>query len=115
MICIAALIVLSILGIFSVKYRILAKEAFDCVLNRIKLRECEASFGRKAKMAVFKKLSWSPFLARLWYDHFELVSWLFVLLFFASTYFAAAGIYNFIIYGTCDPATGQCILTNLVK
>ncbi|MBI2579141.1 MAG: hypothetical protein HYW26_05495 [Candidatus Aenigmarchaeota archaeon] len=110
MICIAALIVLGILGIFSAYHRKLAREAFDCVLNRIKLRECEAGFDRRMKMAVFNKLSWSPRLARLWYDHFELVSWAFVILFFASLYFAAAGIYNLITYGTCDPATGQCIL-----
>lgn len=115
MICIAALIVLGILGIFSVKYRVLAREALDCVLNRIKLRECESGFDRKAKMSVFKKLSWSPRLARFWYDRFELVSWAFVILFFASLYFAVGGIYNLIIYGTCDPATGQCILANIAK
>ena len=114
MICLAALIVLGILGIFSAYYRVLAKEAFSCVVNRIKLRACEAGFDRRMKMAVFKKLSFSPFLAKTWYDRFELVSWIFVLLFFVSLYFAAVGIYNLIIYGSCDPSTGVCIINDIV-
>ncbi len=43
MICIFAFFVFAFLAIFSVTYRPLAKEAFECVFRRITLRPCETA------------------------------------------------------------------------
>lgn len=112
-ICIAALIVLSILGIFSLKYRRLAKEAFDCVIRRITLSPCEAGFDRKMKMKVFLKMMKIPILARIWHKHFELISWIFIILFFSSFFIVVIGIYNLILYGSCDPSSTVCIFNQV--
>ena len=53
MICILALIVFGILGIFSAKYREFAREAFKCVSLRVTLRKCESRFDEQMKDAKF--------------------------------------------------------------
>ncbi len=50
--CVVALVVLSIMGIFSASNRALAKEAFDCVFRRITLRPCPTGFDEKIKARV---------------------------------------------------------------
>lgn len=109
MLCVVALIVFGVLGIFSAKYRVLAKEAFNCVFKRITFRPCESNFDRKIKMKFFLKLKKIPILARTWYKHYELVSWGFVILFIGSSFFAVRGVYNLVTYGSCDPHSTNCI------
>lgn len=103
--CIIALIVFAIFSIFSAKYRPLAKEAFGCVFRMATLRPCETGFDRKLKAkvvaGVFEK---SPSAARLVNAHFEILSWIFTIIFFASFAYSAYGAYNLITVGTCDPA-----------
>ncbi len=102
--CIIALIVFSIFSLFSAKYRPLAKEAFDCVFRMASLRPCETGFDRKLKAKlvanVFEK---SPLAAKFVNRHFQLLSWIFTIIFFASFVYTVYGVYNLITIGTCDP------------
>jgi hypothetical protein len=54
--CIIALIVFSIMGIFSASHRALAKEAFSCVFKRITFRPCDTGFQEKIKGKILSKL-----------------------------------------------------------
>ena len=56
MFCLIALIIFSILGIFSATHRQLAKEALDCVFRRVTLRPCNTGFDKKVKGKVIGKL-----------------------------------------------------------
>lgn len=112
MICIIALIVFSILGIFSATHRALAKEAFDCVLRRVTLRPCTTGFNEKIKGKIIGKLlSRSVTVARIFNKHFELISWMFVILTIGSTFFAVKGVYNYYLYGSCNGLnkSGFCV------
>jgi len=108
MICLAALIVFSLLGIFSVAYRKLAKEAFTCILRRVSFRPCESRFDLKVKTQVTTSLmKRSEKLGQFFWRYFEVFSWVFVVLFIVSTIYSARGIYNLIRYKTCDPQNPQ--------
>ena len=111
-ICIAALVVLSVLSIFSAKYRSSAKEAFRCVYRMATLRPCDVHLETKIKTKVTSKLMFAPFLARFFYKYFKPISWIFTIAFFASLGYSAYGIYNLIIYGSCSPGS-YCIITDL--
>jgi hypothetical protein len=52
MICIIALVVFSILGIFSASHRKIAAKAFDCVFRRITLRPCQSGLDRQLKTGI---------------------------------------------------------------
>lgn len=103
MICIAALIVFGILGIFSAKYRIVAKEAADCVFRRLTLRKCETGLDKRLKNQISGKIAKNkPKLARFLFKYFEVFSWLFIILFVLSIVQAGIGLNNFIKYGNCN-------------
>jgi hypothetical protein len=108
MICLAALIIFAILGIFSVAYRKLAKEAFACVLRRMSFRPCESRFDLKVKTQIATSLmKRSEKLGQFFWKYFEVFSWIFVVLFIISTFYTARGAYNLIRYKTCDPQHPQ--------
>jgi hypothetical protein len=116
-ICIVALVVLSILSIFSARYRPYAKEAFRCVYRMATLRPCDVQLETKIKTKVTSKLMFIPSLAKFFYKHFKTISWIFTIAFFASLAYSAYGIYNIIVYGSCEPGEfcvitwlGMCIL-----
>ena len=109
MICLLSLIVFGILGIFSAKYRKLSKEAFSCVFLRIQLKPCDTGMDTRVKSKITSKLMRFPRLAKLWYRHFEIISWMFVLLMFGSFFFAVSGLYNLYAHGSCDPHSTSCI------
>jgi len=116
MICVIALIVFSILGIFSATHRRLAKEAFDCVFRRLTFRKCESGLDIRLKSSITGKLmKKSPELAGKLYKHFELVSWLFLMLFVASFVYVSIGGYNYYLYGNCNGPNeeGFCIFDPL--
>ena len=103
MICLLSLIVFGILAIFSASYRPLAKEAFDCVFRRVTLRRCQSGLDIRFKSKIVGKLMGkSPKLARGIHKHFELISWIFVVLFFVSLFFAGQAMYNLLIYDNCN-------------
>jgi len=113
MICIIALVVFGIMGIFSATHRQLAKEAFDCVFRMVTLRPCNSSFDQKMKgKIVGKLLTKSPKSAAFVHKHFSLLSWIMVAIFFISMIYSGIAIYNIGVHGTCTPETPeQCIFT----
>jgi thiol-disulfide isomerase/thioredoxin len=102
MICIIAAVAFGVLGIFSLKYRTYAREAFACVLRRITLRPCESAFAIRMKGKIVGRLMRrSPALARVVYRRFEVLSWAFTVALVFS--FAVTG---YAIYSLA--ATGRC-------
>lgn len=113
--CIVALVVFAVLGVFSVRYRQLAWEAFDCVARKVTLRPCETRLDERIRAKLIAKtMKYSPRTAALLSRHFEPLSFLFTILFFASMGYSAYGIYNLIMLGTCDPVSGNCIFSPLI-
>ncbi len=116
MICIIALIVFGILGIFSATHRQLVKEAFDCVFRRITFRKCESGLDIRLKSRITGRLmKRSPILASKMHRHFELISWAFIILFIVSFIYVAIGGYNYYLYGNCNGPNedGFCIFDPL--
>jgi len=103
MICIIALVVFGILGIFSAKYRTIAKEAFDCVFRKITLRKCDSRLDLRLKAQITGKLmKRHQGLGRQIYKHFEIIAWIFTILMFVSLFYTGQGIYYFAKYGNCN-------------
>lgn len=109
--CIIALVVFGILGIWSAKYRTLAKEAFDCVFRSITLRPCTSKLDQRIKSKLTAKmLIKSPKLAKLFHKNYRAISWIFVLAFFLSTGGVFYGLYNYVAFGNCNgQGSGFCI------
>lgn len=71
--CLVALVVFSVMSIWSAKYRRLAKEAFKCVTKTLMLSPCDMAFEQKVKAKVTAKLlNISPTLARGFYQNFRI-------------------------------------------
>lgn len=101
--CLIALIIFSILGIFSASHRKLAREAFDCVFRRLTLRPCDTGFDIKVKAKVLGPiLPRFPKLAGFVSRYFEQLSWVFMILMTLSTLYTFRGIYNFWAWGDCN-------------
>jgi len=109
-VCIIALIIFSIAGIWSAKYRQLAKESFGCVFRMMTFRPCISNIDEKIKAKITAKLMKFPTMARFFYKNFKLLSWMFVITFFVSLAYSAYAIYNLVVYGNCEPGTGICII-----
>ncbi len=115
-ICIIALPVLLIMGIFSMRYRILAKEAFECIFHMVTLKPCKSKLDQRIKASLTGKvMKHHQGLARWIFKNFEILSWIFVIIFIASVIFSAWGVYNFAAYGNCNgpQSSGICILKNV--
>jgi len=112
-ICVIALVVFSLLGLFSTAHRQLAKEAFDCVFKRMTLRKCTTGFDQKMKMRITTGLlKRSKALGSFVFKYFEVISWVFTVLMFVSFALFAVGIYNYVAFGNCNGpnSTEGCIL-----
>ncbi|MBI5229385.1 thioredoxin family protein [Candidatus Micrarchaeota archaeon] len=110
MICLIALVVFAVLGIFSAKYRTLAREAADCVFRRMTLRPCVTGFDQRMKgEIVVRSFAVHPRIASFANKHFEVLSWIFMILMFLSFGYTVYGLYNLVTLGTCDPISGHCI------
>ena len=103
MLCFVALIVFSLMGIFSASHRQLAFRALDCVFRRLTIRPCNTGFKEevKGKLLGFL-LRKSPVLAKLFNNHFEFLAWVFFILSVASAFWVGRGMYNFYYYGSCN-------------
>jgi hypothetical protein len=100
--CIAALLVLGIMGIFSASHRKLAREALDCVLRRVTLRPCDTGFDVKVKATVLGKLmKKSPKLAKFVGKYFDWLSLLLVGITIVASLYSLRGIYNYYAWGNC--------------
>lgn len=103
MFCIVAFIILSILGIFSATNRRLAKEAFDCVFRRLTFRPCNTGFDEKMKAKILGKVIMrSEKFASFINKRFEILSWLFFVIFLAAGVMGARGLYLFYTTGSCN-------------
>ncbi len=115
MLCFVALIVFAIMSIFSAKYRPLFKRALKCVFQKATLRPCDTGLDEEIQAkSVAGIMKYSPKAATFLNRHFQAFSFMFTILFFASLFFTAQGIYNFIIYGNCNGLQGGfCIYAGL--
>ncbi|MBI2548216.1 DsbA family protein [Candidatus Woesearchaeota archaeon] len=110
--CLVALPVFAILGIFSVRYRRLTKDAVACLFNTVTLRKCKSGLDDRIKAEITGRvISFSPQTARWIYAHYKLLSWLMLTLFVASLAGSIVGIYNYVQYGNCNgpESTGFCV------
>jgi hypothetical protein len=107
-ICIVAMIVFAVLGIFSVGYRKLAKEAFQCTFTMVTLRPCKTNLDQRIRAKLTSKMMGVPKIAKLFYKYFSVFSWIFVILFFASLGYSLYSIYNLVVHGTCTPGSDDC-------
>ncbi len=115
-VCIIALFVFSFLSIFSAKYRPLAKKAFKCAFSTLTLRPCEVGLDRQIKTGVVSRLmKRNEKIAGMVYRNFGVLSAVFALLFFASMAYSVYGVYNLVVYGSCDPHSTECVFTNEVS
>jgi len=111
--CLVALVVFSVMSIWSAKYRRLAKEAFKCVTKTLMLSPCDMAFEQKVKAKVTAKLlNISPTLARGFYQNFRIFAWAFTASFFVSLFITALSFYNYAVYGSCEPGE-PCYITAL--
>ena len=116
MICIIALVVFGILGIFSAYYRALAKEAFGCVFNKIRLKPCDSNLDERLKGTISgKMMNLHPAAARFTFRHFELLSWIFLILTVLSIGYIIYGGYNYYVYGNCNGpgSSAFCIISEV--
>ena len=103
MLCVASLVVLGLLSLFSAKYRGPAKEALDCVFRRVTLRPCNTGFDVKVRSSIVSTLlTKSPRMARFFNQRFELLSWIFVLIFVISLGWSVRSVYLFWSTGSCN-------------
>ncbi|MAG08203.1 hypothetical protein CMO89_01915 [Candidatus Woesearchaeota archaeon] len=102
MICVLALIVFGVLGIFSATHRKLAAEAFDCVFRRMTFRKCTSNLDQRLKSQITGRMMRKNVkLARIVFRHFELLSWFFLIMFFSSMIYSGFIVYNYALYGNC--------------
>lgn len=114
--CIIALVVFSILSLFSAKYRPLAKESFKCVFKMLTIKPCDTGIDDQLKAQIVSRLlKISPSAARLVNKNFVLFSWILVILTVVSFVYIIYGAYNFYYYGNCNGpgATTACILNDI--
>ncbi len=114
--CIVALILFSVLGLFSAAYRDLAKEAFKCMTFTLTFRPCETKFDEKLQATIVASVfARSPALAGGINRHFQLISTLFSVLFFASMIYSGIVLYNYAVYGNCNgPQGGVCFFDQVL-
>ncbi len=104
MFCIAAFIVFVILGIFSARYRKLAKKAWSCVVRKITFRPCEIGFKEDAKNVLLGKLILTkPRLAKFLDKWIEVFATIFVVLSVWSLLVVFQSGLNLFVYDTCSP------------
>lgn len=118
MICLIALVVFAVLGIFSAKYRTIAKEAFDCVFRRITLRKCTTGLDKRLKSQITGKLMLKyPGFAKNVYKHFEMISWVFTIVLIASLSYSVYSLANLYIFGNCygPEPSGFCIFDPFIS
>ncbi len=113
MICVIALAVFGILGIFSARYRGIAKEALSCVFRRVTFRKCTSGLDARLRSQISGRLMRkSPRMAGLVYRHFELLAWLFTIVMVLSFAYSGISVYNYAVYGNCNGRSngeGFCI------
>jgi protein-disulfide isomerase len=116
MICFIALIVFGILGVFSVTYRKVAWEAFDCVFRKTTFRKCRSNLDERLKSQIIGRLMRkNAKTARVVFKNFEIISFIFTILLIVSMVYSAYASYNFVRYGNCNgPGEEFCIFDAVI-
>ncbi len=105
MLCVAAFVVLLVLGIFSARYRGYLRSAWRCTLRRVTFRPCDTTFGQGVRDRMLAPVAaWRPGLVRPAAVGIEIVALLVVATTLLSGYAVAKGAINLAVYGTCDKA-----------
>ena len=116
--CFIALPILLILGIFSVKYRILAKDALECIGRTVTFRKCKSQLDERIKSHLTGKIiKISPKFGMFVYRRFQAISTIFIILTLLSLFFSATGFANYIKYGNCNGPVDNsafCIYSNVL-
>lgn len=104
MFCIGAFTIFTILGLFSARYRVLAKKAWKCVLRRVTFRPCDVSLQEELKSRLVGRLIVTrPRLARFVERFAGALALAFVILSVWSVVAVAQGGLNLFVYDTCNP------------
>ncbi len=113
--CIVGIVIFGILGIFSAKYRYYFREALHCIKRQALLKPCDTEFDNKMKAKITGNLmKISPSLSRLVFRRFVLISWIFIIMLFASIAMISAGVYNWWAYGNCNgPDSSEFCIFNI--
>ena len=108
MFCIAAFIVLLVLGVFSARYRGYLRRAWGCTLRRVTFRPCDTSFSQDIKDHLLAPVAaWRPGLVRPAAIAIEVAALMVIVTTILSAYVVAKGAVNLWVYGTCDKANSQ--------
>lgn len=117
--CIVAFVIFAVMAIFSAAYRPLAAEAFECVFRKLTFRKCRTALDERIRSQISGKiLRYSPKTAAFTFKHFEILSWIFVIITLLSFGYSAYSTYNYVQYGNCygPEDTGQfCIFNALTS
>lgn len=111
--CWIALPVFAVLGVFSAKYRKLAKDSLECIFNTIRLKKCSSGLDDRIRSDIAGAvMKYSPRTAGFFYNNYAVISWLLVVAFIWSFIAGAIGVYNYAQYGNCNgpEETGFCLL-----
>lgn len=105
MFCIAAFIILLIMGIVSAKYRRYIGKAWHCTWRRVTFRPCDISFKEEVKGRLLAKVAVKkPRLVEPASIGLEIASWLIVIITIWSLAVAVKSGLNLYVYGTCNPS-----------
>lgn len=110
--CLVALPVLALLGLFSAKYRTLAKESFRCVFTTLTFRACDASVDTRIRAQITADLAkTSKPLARFTRKYFTLLSYAFVILTVLTVGYVGYAGTQYYLWGSCygPDASGFCV------
>jgi protein-disulfide isomerase len=91
------------MGLFSATHRELAKDAFSCVFLKATFQPCDTGLDSKIKTHIVSAfMKWNKPLGKIVFAHFEVFSWIFVILTVASLFFSVQGGVNYYLYGNCN-------------
>jgi len=105
MFCIAAFIILLLVGIVSAKYRRYAGKAWRCVWRKVTFRPCDTSFKEEIKGRLLARVAVkNPRLVKPVSVSLEIAAWLIVILTVWSLFVAVKSGVNLYVYSTCNPS-----------
>ena len=108
MLCIAAFIILLVIGAFSARYRKYLKKAASCTFRRMTFRPCDTTFKQDLKDGMLAPLAARrPTLVRPASILIEVLAVLVVLTTVWSLYTATKAGLNLWVYGTCDKQNSE--------
>jgi hypothetical protein len=103
MFCIVAFVVFALLGVFSARYRTIARKAWGCVLRRVTFKPCDISIQEEIKSRLMGRfIVTHPAIARYINRWSNIFAWIFVILSVWSLVIVFNSGLNLFVYGTCS-------------